>query len=101
MTNDNLYEKSKVFIKNTLKKNLPKGTNVFLFGSRACGERSRGADIDIGVLGTDIDSKIIIKIKEEIAESFVPFEVDIVNFDDVDEEFKKIALRRIEKWNID
>ena len=94
-----LYKKSEDFLKKILKENLPGDSKIFLFGSRAVSEQSKSSDIDIGVMPGKLDSKVIVKIKEIIDESFVPFKVDIVDFSKVDEDFKKKALRKIVPWN--
>lgn len=93
-----LYKKSEDFLKKLLKEQLPEGSKIFLFGSRAGDDHSRSSDIDIGVIANNLDKKVIIKIKETIDESFVPFKVDIVDFSKVDDDFKKKALRRIVEW---
>ena len=99
LTYEALYKKSEDFLKKILKENLPGGSKIFLFGSRAMGEQSKSSDIDIGVMSGELDRKMIFKIKEIIDESFVPFKVDIVDFSKVDENFKKKALRKIVRWN--
>lgn len=93
-----LYKKSEAFLKKLLWENLPQESKIFLFGSRAAGDNSKNADIDIGIISENLDSKLIIKIKEIIEDSFVPFKVDIVDFSKVDETFKRKALRRIVEW---
>ncbi len=98
LTYQALYKKSEDFLKKILKENLPGDSKIFLFGSRAVGEQSKSADIDIGVMSGKLDRKMIFKIKEIIDESFVPFKVDIVDFSKVDENFKKKALRKIVLW---
>ena len=45
-----------------------------------------------------LDQGVIIKLKEIIEESFVPFKVDIVDFSRVDDVFRKQALRRTIPW---
>lgn len=73
---------------------------VFLFGSRACGKSKYASDIDVGVLGNHPLSNIIkSEIEHEIEESMVPFKVEIVDFSEVDENFKEKALQTILKWN--
>lgn len=99
LTYEALYKKSEDFLKKILKENLPEDSKIFLFGSRAVKEQSKSSDIDIGVMSGKLDRKMIIKIKEIIDESFVPFKVDIVDFSKVDENFKKEALRKIVQWN--
>ncbi|MDQ1352260.1 MAG: uncharacterized protein QG657_2566 [Acidobacteriota bacterium] len=92
------YQQCEAFLKKLLTDNLPADSKIFLFGSRAEGNYSRNSDIDIGVMAEHIDQGVIIKIKEIIEESFVPFKVDIVDFSRVDDMFRKEALRRTVPW---
>lgn len=74
--------------------------HVFLFGSRARGPFRLGSDMDVGVSGLDenifgrMKSRILLKVEESI----VPFDVDIINFDIVDGEFKKEARKNQVQW---
>jgi len=73
---------------------------VFLFGSRARKNNSPMADIDVGIWGAEsIGIRKIAEIKDLIAESIVPFDIDIVDFNSADEKFMDYALRKIEIWN--
>jgi uncharacterized protein len=73
---------------------------VFLFGSRSRGDAGWGADFDIGIDG--LDGSIFIKLKrkilERVEESLIPWKVDIINFDEADESFKRVALEEYEVW---
>ena len=74
--------------------------NIFLFGSRARRKHRFAADIDIGVQGEiPLDQRVISTIKNEVDESIIPFKVDIIDFTDVSDDFKKVALEDIEIWN--
>ncbi len=73
---------------------------VFLFGSRAGKDYFHNSDIDVGFLShEEIDNKLFNKINESIEESLVPYHVDLIDFNNTDENFRKIALREIEIWN--
>ncbi len=73
---------------------------VFLFGSRAAGKGGRGTDIDIGLLGTrPVAYKRLEDLRELLENSIIPYPVDIVDFNRVDDKFKKHALRKIKVWN--
>ena len=73
--------------------------NVFLFGSRACGNSKKMSDIDVGILGKEkFPIKLKFAVEEEIDESIVPFKVDIIDFFDVDETFKEEALKQTIIW---
>ena len=88
-------------VKKIVLENIPKEKfNVFLFGSRTKKYHRSGADIDIGVKGTEpVNPKIIYTIKDIIEESIIPFKVDIIDFYKVSEDFKKEALKDIKIWN--
>ena len=73
---------------------------IFLFGSRVEGELKRGSDFDIGIEG--LPRRDFLKLKRRITEavegSTVPHFVDVVDFSTVDENFRDIALKKIEVW---
>lgn len=94
-----LYKKSERFLKKLLKENLPKDCRYFLFGSRAKGDFSFNSDIDIGIMDHTVDYHTIIKLKEIIDESFVPYKVDIIDFSKAKDSFKQEALKHIIPWN--
>ncbi len=72
---------------------------IFLFGS-AVDNIVNAKDIDIGIMGEELlPHEIKRDIYYMIDESIVPFKVDIVDFKDVNAEFKKTALKKIEIWN--
>ena len=74
---------------------------VFLFGSRANETSRHGADIDIGIWGSQpISSRMINKIIEELAESSVPYDIDVVDFHLTDSQFRQIALKTYQIWNL-
>lgn len=73
---------------------------VFLFGSRAGTNYIHDSDIDIGFMGRkQLDSKLFNRISESLENSLVPYHFDLIDFNKTDEEFRKIALRKIEIWN--
>jgi hypothetical protein len=73
---------------------------VFLFGSRVSGSYRWAADFDIGIEGLRPDEFIERKhrLLEQIEESVIPWNVDIVNFDEVDESFRETALKEYDLW---
>lgn len=72
---------------------------VFLFGSRAWGEGRPASDYDIGIYtGEKIPLSVIARIEGELEEYPIPVDVDVVDFSTATEEFKEIALRKIELW---
>ena len=88
-------------VKQIVLKHIPKDNfAVFLFGSRAVGNAKPLSDIDIGILGLE-PLPIIIKADLETAleESIVPYKIDLIDFYQVDKDFKKEALITIQIWN--
>ncbi len=72
---------------------------IFLFGSRATKENHRFSDMDIGIIpGRDFDRRVLYNLKDKLADSIVPFNVDIVNFNQVTHDFKKEAFKYIIWW---
>lgn len=72
-----LIATSEAFIRDELRKHLPRDASVYLFGSRARKDARWNSDYDIWV-DADVPDGLIGTIREEIDESFVPFKVDIV-----------------------
>ena len=76
-----------------------KQVKIFLFGSRARSDNYKASDVDIGVIPYDkLDSINLSLLKERIHNSNIPYKVEIVNFNEVSEDFKNEALKDIEVW---
>lgn len=70
---------------------------VFFFGSRVKGINFPRSDIDIGIEGPEeIPAAIKFKIEEEIARLPTLYKIDIVDFKEVSEDFRKEAFKSIE-----
>ena len=98
----NYYHKKYVELAREIILNLvdKENTSVFLFGSRTGLNYKHDSDIDIGFLANHkLDNKLFNKISEALEDSIVPYHIDLVDFTNVDKEFKKIALGEIEIWN--
>jgi predicted nucleotidyltransferase len=76
-----------------------KRVKVFLFGSRAREEEYPASDVDIGIIPLS-DSEIgqITLLKERIENSNIPYKVDIVNLNEVSDDFKKEILKEAIVW---
>jgi len=100
MDAETLYQQCENYLKKLLTQHLPPGSQIFLFGSRAEGKTSTTADIDIGILPKlPLDNTILKELQEIIEESFVPYQVDLVDFSKVSETFKQQALKKTIPWN--
>ena len=72
---------------------------VFFFGSRVKGNADERADIDIGIEGPEISSHIKLEIEEELENLPILYKIDFVDFNNVDDDFKKVAKEYIEYIN--
>lgn len=74
---------------------------LFLFGSRAQGNYDERSDIDIGMISDKpIPAETWLTIQENIELIPTLLKIDIVDFNSVDEEFKKIALKHTQDIEI-
>ncbi len=97
--NIGFYKKCENSVRKILLDRLPGDVKVFLFGSRVTNRDSFNSDIDVAILpGKNFDDRILCRIKDELEESYIPFKVDIVNLNEVDEGFKKHTLKQAVQW---
>ena len=87
-------------IKKTVFKHLnPSQYQAFLFGSRVKGSPRQWSDYDVGIHGKDaVPLETIGLINEDLENSSLPVMVDVVDFSQVPNTFKNIALRNIKPW---
>jgi hypothetical protein len=72
---------------------------VWLFGSCARGDDRQHSDIDIGVLpGRDVPESFLSNLAADIEESFVPYDVDLVDLRRAAPELVEEVRREGEKW---
>ena len=86
-----LEERHLDFIKETLNKYIP-DTNAkfYIFGSRAKGKYREYSDVDIAIDATNLTSAIKLKLELEFENSTFPYEVDIIDLNNVKESFKNL-----------
>jgi predicted nucleotidyltransferase len=73
---------------------------LFFFGSRVNDNGNERSDIDVGIHGPcEVPYEIMFKIKEELDELPILYKIDFVDFSKVSDDFKKIALSKIEIIN--
>lgn len=58
----------------------PEVAKVLLYGSRAKGNFKNGSDIDLTMIGDDLNDEILYKILDEIDDLLLPHEVDLSIF---------------------
>lgn len=72
---------------------------IVLFGSRARKDDYICSDVDIGIIPYGkIEEKKITLLKEKIEDINIPYKVEIVDFRDVSEDFKNLALKDAIVW---
>ena len=91
--NFGIYEKSYSLILESFKQ-FPEIEQAYIFGSRAMGNYKKGSDIDLAIIGTEIDfettSRLHGKLNEELP---IPYFIDVVNFNTINvEELKQHIL---------
>ena len=79
------------FIKETLKKYIPNpNAKFYIFGSRARGKFREYSDVDIAIDSSDLTSTIKSKLELEFENSTFPYEVDIVDLNNIKESFRNL-----------
>lgn len=72
---------------------------IVLFGSRARKDNNIGSDVDIGILPLgEFDERKLTILREWIEQLNIPYKVEIVNFAEVSESFKKAAMKEAVIW---
>ncbi len=73
---------------------------VYLYGSHAKGIAHRTSDIDIALFSdTELPTGFIAGLRELVEESSIPYQVDIVDLNQTDENFRNKVLTEGELWN--
>ncbi|MGA8760659.1 MAG: nucleotidyltransferase domain-containing protein [Stellaceae bacterium] len=75
------------------------GASVWLFGSCARGEPRQHSDIDIAILARDdLSSAFFAELADEIEESTIPYDVDLVDLRHADPALVDQVRREGVKW---
>jgi len=97
MNQAELRQASETFIRQELRKRLPPGVPVYLFGSRARQAARWNSDYDLWV-DADLPDHLIASVVEEIEGSFVPFKVDIVTTRQLRGRFGELVRAEARRW---
>lgn len=85
-----LEEKYIKFLENILKENIKDDSAKFyIFGSRSKGNFAQYSDIDIAIKSDMLSDEIKTKIELEFENSTLPYEVDIIDLNDISDKFKE------------
>lgn len=78
------------FIKDILHRRVP-GRAVWAFGSRVNGAAGRHSDLDLAIVAEyPMASETIEALKEDFSESDLPFRVDVVEWLNISDEFRRV-----------
>lgn len=88
------------FILDNLKKYIP-NAKYFIFGSRSKGNYQKYSDIDIAIdLNNEkLKADILAKIITSFQDSTLPYKVDIIDLNSIDENFKNIIFDDLKEIN--
>ena len=84
------------FVLSVLKRNISDvDAKFYIFGSRVKGTNKKYSDIDIAIdlNGKKLDVSILGKILIEFQDSTLPFEVDVVDLNSIDEDFRNLIKK--------
>lgn len=77
-------------VKEILRKHLPTGATVWIFGSRAGGRIKKFSDLDLVIdAEKPLSSKIFADLEYDFEESDLPYKVDIVDWNSISDSFKE------------
>lgn len=69
-------------------------TEVRVFGSRYKGNAKKYSDLDLAIVSkNDIYWETIADIKDEFQESDLPFRVDIIDWNNIEDSFKETIIK--------
>jgi predicted nucleotidyltransferase len=83
-------------VKTILRKHLPESTKIYAFGSRAKGTAKPFSDLDLAIDadGKKLPAKVMTNLRSDFEESNLDYKIDIIDFNDISPEFKKIVEQR-------
>lgn len=87
-----LEEKYINFIKNTIS-SMIHNYKLYIFGSRAKNRAKKYSDIDLAIDSQELTPQIKTKLEFTFKNSTLPYEVDIINLNDIDNKFKDLIQK--------
>ena len=88
-----LEDRHLAFVLSVLKRNISDvDAKFYVFGSRVKGTNKKYSDIDIAIdlNGKKLDTSILGKILIEFQDSTLPYEVDVVDLNSINENFRNL-----------
>ena len=91
----NISEEHLTIIRRILEKHIPH-RQVKALGSRTTGNAKPYSDLDLAVMGDKpMDLKTLALLKEDFAESDLPFRIDIIQWANTSPEFKETITKQL------
>ena len=80
-------------VRSVLRTHLPRGVEVWVFGSRARGAARRSSDLDLALEGpVRLDRKLLAAIENAFEDSDLPYTVDVIDLKAIGGVFEQIVL---------
>ena len=93
-----ISDENLIIIRQILEKHIPH-RQVKALGSRTTGKAKPYSDLDLAVMGDKpLDLKTLALLKEDFAESDLPFRIDIIQWANTSPEFKKTITAQLVKF---
>lgn len=73
----------------------PHINQVILYGSRAKGNYRNGSDIDLTLIGENVDLTTLLKIENELDDLFLPYKFDVSIFEKLSNPDLKEHINRV------
>lgn len=78
---------------NVLRRHLPRSSKAWVFGSRATGRARRYSDLDLAIdAGRRLTLDEIARLREAFSDSDLPYKVDLVDWHDIDDRWRRVIL---------
>lgn len=91
-----IKKKYQLQIKQIVTKHCPKNARIFIFGS--CVRSDDFNDVDVGVDQCKFNGKSLMEAREELEESSLPYNVDLVDFTGANKAFKNEVFKAKILW---
>ncbi|NCD42765.1 MAG: nucleotidyltransferase domain-containing protein [Bacteroidia bacterium] len=82
---------------NTVFGRYPNIAKVKLYGSRAKGSFRNGSDIDLALIGSEVDHRQLVRISRELDDLMLPYSFDITNYSTISNVALKDHIDRMGK----
>ena len=97
-----LEERHLDFIKEILKKHIQnQNAKFYIFGSRTSDKYKEYSDVDIAIDSSELTEEIKSNLELDFENSTFPYEVDIIDLNNIKENFKNLIINALVEVKID